>query len=180
MIEKIIIKDYNNDLETKDSLNRVKAVDGSGNDILVSPGVVANSGGCGVFVSENRLEQYKWYRMAIGNVGSVNSSVLINISKIYINGAPGSQLFYVSADGCSNNPTVIQIAQGGVKYIGKVRIIYKATSTDKVMLDFYVYAFGSNSFKLAYSNNVEFTFLKAPEEVSADIPEGYSVKEFTF
>ena len=180
MIEKINTKDYNNNLEIKDSLNKVKAIDDAGNDILVSPDIVANSGGCGAFTSENRLEQGKWYRMAIGNVGSANSSVLINISKLYINGHPGSHLFYVSADGYSNNPTVIQIAQGGIKYIGKARIIYKSTSTDNVMLDFYAIAYGGSSFNLAYSNNIDFTFFKAPEEVSTDIPKGYSVKEFTF
>lgn len=45
MIEKIIAKDYNNGLETKDSLSKVKAVDVAGNDILVNPIIVAQSGG---------------------------------------------------------------------------------------------------------------------------------------
>ena len=44
-MEKIITKDYNNGLETKDSLSKVKAVDGAGNDILVNPGIVVQSGG---------------------------------------------------------------------------------------------------------------------------------------
>ena len=46
-MEKTTIKDYNNGLETKDSLSKVKAVDVSGNDILVKPGIIAQAGGCG-------------------------------------------------------------------------------------------------------------------------------------
>lgn len=46
-MEKTTIKDYNNGLETKDSLSKVKAVDVSGNDILVNPGIIAQAGGCG-------------------------------------------------------------------------------------------------------------------------------------
>ena len=45
MLKKVTTKEYNNDLEEKDSVHKVKAVDGSGNDILVSSAVVANSGG---------------------------------------------------------------------------------------------------------------------------------------
>ena len=52
MIEKIIAKDYNNGLETKDSLSKVKAVDVAGNDIIVNPIIVAQSGGCGRYTQE--------------------------------------------------------------------------------------------------------------------------------
>ena len=180
MIEKIIIKDYNNDLETKDSLNRVKAVDGSGNDILVSPGVVTNSGGCGVFASESRLEQDKWYRIAIGSFGNTASSAIINICKYYNNGTPTSQLFYVSADGYSDGQAVIQLAKGGISNsIAKARIIYQVSTQVRVMLDIYIASPKLNDFTISYSNNIGFSF-QSPKEVSADIPEGYSVKEFTF
>ena len=179
MIEKINTKDYNNGLVTEDSLNKVRAIDSSGNDILVSPGIVANSGGCGVFASESRLEQDKWYRIAIGAFGSRISTAIINISKYYSNSIPGSQLFYVSADGYSNNPTVIQIARGGALIIGKARILYKESTTERIMLDVYVVSNSENLFFISYSNNINFSF-QTHEEVSADIPEGYSVKEFTF
>ena len=180
MIEKIIIKDYNNDLEIKDSLNRVKAVDGSGNDILVSPGVVTNSGGCGVFASESRLEQDKWYRIAIGSFGNTASSAIINICKYYNNGTPTSQLFYVSADGYSDGQAVIQLAKGGISNsIAKARRIFQVSTQVRVMLDIYIASPKLNDFTISYSNNIGFSF-QSPKEVSADIPEGYSVKEFTF
>jgi hypothetical protein len=179
MIEKIIIKDYNNDLETKDSLNRVKAVDAAGNDILVSPDVVANSGGCGVFKSGNSLGEDKWYRIAIGETGSRISTAIINIGKIYNSNVPTSQLFYVSADGYSDGQTVVMLASNKYKSIGKARIIYKGSQQDRVMLDIYVISKGNNNFYLSYCSNIGFVF-QAYEEVSADIPEGYSVKEFTF
>lgn len=55
-MEKIKTKDYNNGLETKDSLSKVKAIDVAGNDILVSSGIVTNSGGgCRRYLSNNRL-----------------------------------------------------------------------------------------------------------------------------
>ena len=177
MIEKINTKDYNNGLVTEDSLNKVRAIDSSGNDILVSPDIVANSGGCGIL--KGILEQNKWYRIAIGAFGSRISTAIINISKYYSNSIPGSQVFYVSADGYSNNPTVIQIARGGALIIGKARILYKESTTERIMLDVYVVSNSENLFFISYSNNINFSF-QTHEEVSADIPEGYSVKEFTF
>ena len=178
MIETINTKDHNNDLETKDSLHKVKAVDGSGNDILVSPGIVANSGGCGML--RGPLEQDKWYRIAIGGFGNSANSAIINIGKYYNNGSPTSQLFYVSADGYSNGQTVIQLARGGIsRSIAKARIIYQESIQVRVILDIYIESPKSNDFTISYSNNLGFSF-QPPEEVSADIPEGYSVKEFTF
>ena len=47
MLKKVTTKEYNNALEEKDSVHKVKAVDAAGNDILVASRVVAFSGGCG-------------------------------------------------------------------------------------------------------------------------------------
>lgn len=177
-MEKITIKDYNNGLGIKDSLSKVKAVDTSGNDTLVSPDIVVKSGGCGML--RGPLEQNKWYRIAIGGFGNSASSAIINICKYYNNGSPTSQLFYVSADGYSNGQTIIQLAKGGISSsIAKARIIYQESTQVRVILDIYIASPKSNDFTISYSNNLGFSF-QPPEEVSADIPEGYSVKEFAF
>ena len=78
-MEKTTIKDYNNGLETKDSLSKVKAVDVSGNDILVNPGIIAQSGGCGRNTPNERVSQNKWYRIALGRYGNVPHAVLLMV-----------------------------------------------------------------------------------------------------
>lgn len=176
-MEKITTKDYNGNLATQDSLSKVRAVDTVGNDILVASDIIAASGGCGTLKGD--LEQDKWYRIAIGGIGSDISTAIINIGKYYNNGTPTSQLFYVSACGFGIGRTVIQLAKSGYNSISKIRIIHKASTAERVMLDIYVASTRSNTFLLSYSNNISFSFQKF-EEVSADIPDGYSVNEFTF
>ena len=178
MMEKITIKEYNNGLETKDSLSKVKAVNAAGNDILVSSGTVANSGGCKKYLSNNRLGYNKWYRIASALNGANPNSVLLNVGNQYVNKTASAQLFYIFADGYSDNQCVIQLANGG-KCISKIRILYKVSTTEGPIIEFLARADGDNSYFFAYSCNIGFDF-QDPMEVD-DTPEtGYSVKEFAF
>lgn len=179
MIEKIITKDYNNGLETKNSLSKVKAIDVAGNDILVSSDIVANSGGgCRKYLSKNRLEYKKWYRIASAPSGVNPNSVLLNIGNQYVNKAASAQLFYIFADGYSDNQCVIQLASGG-KCVSKMRILYKASTTEGAIIEVLTCADGNNSYYFAYSCSIGFTF-QDPVEVSETPESGYSVKEFVF
>ena len=172
-MEKIKTKDYNNGLETKDSLSKVKAIDVAGNDILVSSGIVTNSGGgCRRYLSNNRLRYNKWYRIASA------PSVLLNIGNQYVNKAASAQLFYIFADGYSDNQCVIQLASGG-KCISKMRILYKASTTEGPIIEVLARADGENSYFFAYSCGIGFTF-QDPVEVNETPDSGYSVKEFAF
>ena len=129
---------------------------------------------------EKILSNGKWYRIAIGGVGSQPSSAIINIGRHYSYGSPSGRLLYVFADGFSGNPIVSQFAKGGSDSdVGKVRILYKGSTTENVMLDIYIKSANSNNYKICFSNNINFSF-QTPEEVSEAIPEGYSVKEFSF
>lgn len=178
MIEKIIAKDYNNDLETKDSLSKVKAVDVAGNDILVNPGIVAQSGGCGRYTPDDRVSQNKWYRIALGRYGNVPHAVLLMVGNYYNNEAPNSQLLYIHADGYSDRQSIVQLANSG-KVISKARILYKATTTDGPIVDVFIRTEKTNQLMLSYSCNINFTF-QSPIEVSEEPDAGYSVKEFSF
>nr|DAE17446.1 MAG TPA: hypothetical protein [Phage sp. ctSLR2] len=174
-METINTKDYNNDLEIKDSLNRVKAVDGAGNDILVNPGVVANSGGCGVFLSNIALAYGKWYRIAIGNMAA-----LLMVGNKYYNTSPQSQLFYIFANGYNNIQSVVQLANAG-KVINKARILHKLESEGggDPMLEICVNTIGANQFMFSYSCSMYLAFIN-PVEVSETPESGYTVKEFVF
>ena len=177
-MEKTTIKDYNNGLETKDSLSKVKAVDSSGNDILVNPKIIAQSGGCRSYLSNNRLRYNKWYRIASAPNGVNPNSVLLNVGNQYVNKVASAQLFYIFADGYSGNQCVIQLANGG-KCISKMRILYKKSTTEGPIIEVLTWADGDNSYFFAYSCNVGFKF-QDPMEVN-DTPEtGYLVKEFAF
>lgn len=178
-MEKITIKDYNNGLEIKDSLHKVKAVNATGDEILVSPDVVTNSGGgCRLYLSKNHLIDNKWYRIASALNGANPNSVLLNVGNQYVNQASSAQLFYILADGYSDNQCVIQLANGG-KCISKIRILYKRTSTEGPIIEVLARANKDNRYFFTYSCNLGFTF-QEPVEVN-DIPEtGYNVKEFAF
>lgn len=177
-MEKTTIKDYNNGLETKDSLSKVKAVDASGNDILVNPRIIAQAGGCGRNVPNDRVSQNKWYRIALGRYGNVPHTVLLMIGNYYNSEAPNSQLLYIHADGYSDRQSIVQLANSG-EVISKARILYKATTTDGPILDIFVRTAKSNQLMLTYSCNMNFTF-QSPVEVSEEPDTGYLVKEFTF
>ena len=177
-IETINTKDYNNDLETKDSLHKVKAVDGSGNDILVSPDIVAKSGGCGILITKGLLSSGKWYRIASSKNGGYPNSLLLNVGNVYVNRAPLSQLFYISAEGFETNQIISLLAASG-KTISKARILYKGSTTQGPIIEILANAPGKNNYAFAYSNNIGFVF-QEPVEVSETPESGYSVKEFTF
>lgn len=178
MIETINTKDYNNDLGIKDSLNRVKAVDTAGNDILVNPGIVAQSGGCGVLIT-GLLAWGKWYRIASSKNGAHPNSLLLNVGNIYVNNTPRSQLFYISAGGFGDSQVITQLASGDEKCISKARILYKKSTAEGPIIEILVNALNNNNYVFAYSNNVYFAF-QEPVEVSETPESGYFVKEFTF
>jgi hypothetical protein len=178
MIEKVTTKDYNNALEEKDSLHKVKAIDGSGNDMLVSPDIVAKSGGCGIYRSSSNILYGKWYRIAVGNIGHASNAVLLMVGNYFNNEAPHSQLYYISADGYSGMPSIVQLANSG-RVISKARILYKPSTTEGPIIEIFVIALHSNKFIFSYSCNMNFTF-QDPIEVSETPESGYTVKEFTF
>ena len=82
------------------------------------------------------------------------------------------------ADGYSDNQCVIQLASGG-KCISKMRILYKASTTEGPIIEVLTRADGENSYFFAYSCGIGFTF-QDPVEVSETPDSGYSVKEFAF
>ena len=177
-MEKVITKDYNNGLETKDSLSKVKAVDGSGNDILVNPGIVAQSGGCGRYTPDGRVSQDKWYRIALGRYGNVPHTVLLMVGNYYNNEVPNSQLLYIHADGYSDRQSIVQLANAG-RVINKARILYQASTANGPMLDIFIRTAKTNQLILSYSCNMNFIF-QNPVEVSETPEDGYTVKEFVF
>ena len=178
-MEKINTKFYNNSLEIKDRLCKVKAGGVGGNDILVSSGVVANSGGgCRRYSSNNRLGYNKWYRIASAPNGVNPNSVLLNVGNQYVNKVASAQLFYIFADGYSDNQCVIQLANGG-KCVSKMRILYKRSTTEGPIIEVLIRADGDNSYFFAYSCGIGFTF-QDPLEVSETPDSGYFVKEFAF
>lgn len=179
MLKKVTTKEYNDGLETKDSLGKVKAVDVAGNDILVSSAVVVNNGGCGKFTT-NKLGWGKWYRIASSKSGADPNSCLLNAGNQYVNRAPLSQLFYISAEGFDTNQGINQLAYGeSGKCISKARILYKKSTTEGPIIEILVNAPGANNYFFAYSCNIGFVF-QEPVEVSETPEEGYSVKEFSF
>lgn len=177
-MEKTTIKEYNNGLEIKDSLSKVKAVDVSGNDILVNPGIIAQAGGCGRNTSNDRVSQDKWYRIAFGRYGNVPHAVLLMIGNYYNSEVPSSQLLYIHADGYSDRQSIVQLANSG-RVISKARILYKASTDNGPIIDIFVRTAKTNQLMLSYSCNINFTF-QSPVEVSEEPDTGYNVKEFTF
>lgn len=177
-MEKITTKAYNNSLESKDSLSKVKAVDTEGNDILVSPRTISQFGACGIHDEVNMALQDKWYRIAFGKTGNTPNCALLLIGNHYSNEAPNSQLLYIHADGYSNRQSIVQLANSG-KVINKARILYQASTVNGPMIDILVRTTKSNQLLLSYSCNLNFTF-QSPVEVPAEPDAGYLVKEFAF
>lgn len=177
-MEKINTKDYNGVLETTEVFSKVKAVDTSGNDILVLPGFVAAKGGCGKISSSKRLKSNTWYRIAVGERGNVCNSTLLMIGNEYNGDAPCSQLLCIFADGYSNNQSIIELANAG-RVLNKARILYKSSATEGPVVEIFIGTTRDNMCFLAYSSNIKFTF-QDPVEVSETPESGYSVKEFIF
>lgn len=177
-MEKTTIKDYNNGLETKDSLSKVKAVDGSGNDILVNPGIIAQAGGCGRNAPNERVTQNKWYRIAFGRYGNIPHAVLLMIGNYYNSEVPSSQLLYIHADGYSDRQSIVPLANSG-RVISKARILYKASTDNGPIIDIFVRTAKTNQIMFSHSCNINFTF-QSPVEVPEEPDAGYLVKEFTF
>ena len=175
MIEKI---DIGKCLSELPDGNAGKIVGTSGtNGVLTTPAKVTDAGGCGV-IELGRLSNKKWYRIAIGTYSHRPSSALFNIGKNYATNIPTSQLFYAAAFGYNTTHVVSCLANAG-KGVGKARILYQNSTTEKVILDIYISSLGENAFTLSYSNNIGFVFQSAVEVPEAT-DAGYLVKEFTF
>lgn len=176
MIEKVKLSEAMNGLPTIEDSDYVLSEKGNNVGKLLSSNLPHPNTGSGIVIGD--MYNGKWYRIAIGGIGSAPSSAIINVANYYSNTAPGSKLFYVSADGYSNLQSVVLLSEGGKKNISKARILYNKSTTARVMLDVYVYSDANNEYYIAYSNNINFTF-QTPEEVSETIPDSYLVKEFS-
>lgn len=172
MIEKI----KENEMTSASSVDYVRGLKGKDSVLIAPSDLPCPNTGSGIVIGD--MHNGKWYRIAIGGIGSAPSSAIINVANYYSNTAPGSKLFYVSADGYSDLQSVVLLSEGGKKNISKARILYKKSTTVRVMLDVYVYSDANNEYYIAYSNNINFTF-QTPEEVSETIPDSYLVKEFS-
>ena len=165
-----------NAMTSVDSVDYVRGLKG-GKSVLIASGKLPHPNtGSGV-ISNSYLYEGKWYRIALGEIGSYPSSAIVNIANVYNNSSSGSRLLYVSADGYSGNQNVVLLGKGGSINISKARILSKKSTDVRTMLDIYVASNGANLYFISYSCNIGFTF-QSPEEVSESIPEGYSVKEF--
>lgn len=175
--ENIMAEDIReNAMTSVSSVDYVRGLKGK-DSVLIRPDDLPHPNtGSGIVIGD--MDNGKWYRIAIGGIGSAPSSAIINVANYYSNTAPGSKLLYVSADGYSNLQSVVLLSEGGKKNISKARILYNKNTTSRVMLDVYVYSAANNEYYIAYSNNINFTF-QTPEEVSETIPDNYLVKEFS-
>lgn len=175
--ENIMAEDIReNAMTVSSSVDYVRGLKGK-DSVLIRPDDLPHPNtGSGIVIGD--MDNGKWYRIAIGGIGSAPSSAIINVANYYSNTAPGSKLLYVSADGYSNLQSVVLLSEGGKKNISKARILYNKNTTSRVMLDVYVYSAANNEYYIAYSNNINFTF-QTPEEVSETIPDNYLVKEFS-
>lgn len=121
----------------------------------------------------------KWYRIAIGYVGSSPSTGIFNIGNDYNNEAPGNVLFHAFAEGFNNGSVITKIASSSLLPISKVRVVFAPSISLISFLDIFVRLGGTNSLYVSASSLIGFK-LQIPEEVSVSIPEGYNVKEVSF
>ena len=156
---------------------KVRGIDANGNSIVTIPKEIAKSGGCSVSQIGDTLNG-KWYRIATSRQCNYASTVLLSVVSRYNNTRPCSQLFYIASDGYSNLQNVIQLGAAG-KCIGKIRLLYKGSTTEGGMFDVYITSGGKNYIDIAYSNNIGFAF-QTPVEAPEEPDNGYTVKEFTF
>lgn len=176
MMEKIDIKDCLSALPNGAS-SKIVGVSSGNKSVLSLPNEITDAAGCG-YLDMGNMQTEKWYRIAFGKPGSFASSTLLNICRRYNSSQPSSQLFYVYADGYTGNQKITMLSNAG-KSVLKARILYKASTTEKTILDIYISSNGVDGHMLAHSCNFGFVF-QAPVEVSDTPDNGYSVKEFTF
>ena len=156
---------------------KIRGIDANGNSIVTTPKEIAKSGGCGISYIGG-AQNGKWYRIATSRQCNYASTVLLSVASRYNNTQPCSQVFYIASYGYSNLQNVIQLGVAG-KCIGKIRLLYKVSTTEGGMIDVYISSGGTNHIDIAYSNNIGFTF-QTPEVVPEELDTGYNVKEFIF
>lgn len=160
-----------------DSVDYVRGLKGK-DSVLIKPGDLPHPNTGGGVITGIGLINNKWYRIAIGKDGSHPCSGIFNIGNRFNNNSPRIILFYSFAEGYGNSSVIAKLASSPVPPVSKVRVLF-GKSTLVSYLDIYVSTNLENDFYISASCLMNFQ-LQAPEEVSGDIPEGYSVKEVSF
>lgn len=166
-----------NEMNSVGSVDYVRGLKGK-DSVLIKPGDLPHPNTGGGFIAGSGLINNKWYRIAIGRNGSYPCSGIFNIGNRYNNNSSRIILFYSFAEGYGNNSVIAKLASSPVLPVSKVRVLF-GKSPLASYLDIYVSTNLENDFYISASCLMNFQ-LQAPEEVSGDIPEGYSVKEVSF
>lgn len=146
--------------------------------VLLNPANLPYPNTGGSYIAGN-MSYGKWYRIAVGGVGSFPSTGIFNIANNYSNEAAKGILFYAFAEGFANGSTISKIASSATSPISKARVVFAQSTSLMSFLDILVRLGGTNTLCISASSLIGFK-LQIPEEVSASIPEGYSVKELAF
>ena len=158
--------------------NASKIVGSNGvNGVLTTPAAISKSGGCEVLRAN--MEGGNWYRIAIGDKGSVTSSGVFSIGNQFNNDTSSSILFHAFATGYGGFSSITKIVPPTKSPITKARVLFKGSTTDVSYLEVFISLTGINNVYISASCLIGFE-LSFPTKVSADIPEGYSAKEVSF
>lgn len=176
MIEKILLSEAEKQMEEVSSISKLRGINDS-KSVVISPNNLPYPNTGGDF-KEGNLFEGRWYRIATGGDGGGASSGLFNIGSHYGKISSMNILFYAFAEGYGNKSTVAKIASSLPMLISKVRLLYGKSGVNS-LLDIYISASSNNNFSISAAALIRFK-LNDPKEVSEEIPEGYSVKEFTF
>lgn len=155
--------------------SKLRGLDNAGNGVLVNTIDLPHPG---TGYKAGYVENRKWYRIAIGNLGGVSSSGLFNFGNSYNNQFPQSLLIYAFTSAYNELSIVSKVAAAAnysQNFISKVRVLHSKESES--FLDIFISARGTNYMFISAACLIGFS-LQKPEEVSEDVPEGYSVKEF--
>lgn len=150
------------------------------NGVLTTGSKVVEAGGCATITAN--MSGSKWYRIAIGAIGNMPSSGLFNIAHVYGTAASRGILFYTFATGYGDEQAVSKIAGSAISPISKIRLLVKAYDKkgSESILDILPAIANENTYRFAVSCLFGFALQKPTEVTNADIPAGYSVKEFVF
>lgn len=174
MAEQDIREDQMTVTNTVDYLRGLKGKD----SVLIAPDKLPHPNTGGGYTKAN-LSNGKWYRIARGVSGEQPSSGIFNIANSFAYEKSRAILFYAFTDAYSDGSFITKIAASSVVPISKARVLSIKSNSGDSYLDVFVRLNEMNVVHIAASSMIGFT-LQAPEEVSGDIPEGYSVKEVSF
>ena len=177
VMKTILLSEVEKQMEEVNSISKLRGLNSSNHSVVISPNNLPFPNTGGEFKT-GVMAYGKWYRIAIGNSGGSTSSGLFNIGNKYGSSEPRNILFYAFAEGYQEGSIITKIASSRNLPISKARLLYAASELASY-LDVYVYAHLQNIFFISCSSLIGFK-LQTPEEVSKEIPEGYSVKEFSF